>query len=287
MNFLGIPAKYSSFKNSKVVVIPFAYEATLSYGKGARFGPRAIILASQEVEWFDEDLENETYKIGIHTTKNIKPAKKQAFANLSKKVKEVVFQDKLPVILGGEHTTTYGGLLGVAEKYKDFSILHFDAHSDLRDIYEGNKFSHACVMRRALEIEQVKSIVQVGIRNVSSEATDGREFGFIKNNKNKIKIFWARDKDKWNIKNILKSLGKNVYISFDVDVLDPSIMPSTGTPEPGGLLWYETVNILKQVFKEKNVIGLDVVELSPIKNFVAPDFTIAKLIYKMIGYKYL
>lgn len=288
-NFLNIPPENSNFDKSKAVIVSFPFEKSTTFGKGTNLGPKAIILASSQVELFDEELEKETYKeVGINTTAEIKPSKvaDKFYLPLAEKVKEIVSLNKFPVILGGEHTISVGGILGVNEKYKSFSVLHFDAHADLRDSYEDNKFSHASAMRRVLEQEGVKNLVSVGIRNISNEKSEGSEFDFYKANPERIKIFWAKDKDSLNIEEILNNLEENVYLTFDVDAFDPSIMPSTGTPEPGGLTWQEVFKILKPVFQKKNVIAVDVVELSPIKNMSAPDFMIAKLIYRMIGYKF-
>lgn len=296
-NFLNIPPENSDFQNSRAIIIPFPFEESTTFGKGAKFGPKAIISASSQVELFDEELEKETYKeVGIHTTADVKPDNnpERFFLPLAEKVKEIISLNKFPIILGGEHTISIGGILGVNEKYKSFSVLHFDAHADLRDSYEGNKFSHASAMRRVLEIKGVKNLVSVGIRNISNNEEEGSEFDFYKKNPEKIKIFWARNlpatmPQLWagTTSDILENLQENVYLTFDVDAFDPSIMPSTGTPEPGGLSWQEVLKILKQVFLKKNVIAADVVELSPIKNISAPDFMIAKLIYRIIGYKFL
>ena len=289
-NFLNIPPENSNLKNSNAVIIPFPFEKSTTFGKGAKFGPQAIISASWQVELFDEELEKETYKeIGIYTTAEIKPSNdiRKFYLPLAKKAKEIISLNKFPIILGGEHTISIGGILGMQDRYKSFSVLHFDAHADLRNSYEKNKFSHASAMRRVLEQEGVKNLVSLGIRNISNNIEEGSEFDFYRKNQKRIKIFWAKDKESLSVKEILENLEKNVYLTFDVDVFDPSIMPSTGTPEPGGLLWYETLKILRQVFHEKNVIVADVVELSPLKNLSAPDFMVAKLIYKMIGYKFL
>ena len=288
-NFLNIEPKYSQLNKSKAVIVPFGYEASTTYGSGTKKGPKAIILASSQVELFDEELEKEVYKeTGICTIPELKyKTGTDFYLPLSEKTAEMLALKKFPVILGGEHTITFGGIMGAKEKYKNFSMLHFDAHADLRDTYEGNKFSHACVMRRVQELPEVKNLVQIGIRNISNEESEGGEFNFYKANQDKIKIFWADKKDEWDTKDILQNLLENVYLTFDVDVFDPSIMPSTGTPEPGGLYWNEVLRILKQVFLKKNVIAEDFVELSPLKNFPAPDFMVAKLIYKTIGYKFL
>jgi agmatinase len=298
-NFLNIPLKYSGFKKAKVVIVPFPYEKTATWGKGTKFGPKAIINASFALEFFDEELKAETYKkVGIHTAGeiNLMPIQhsvmrgktKNFYLPLVKKLKEIIAVNKFPIILGGEHSITLESILGLTERYKSFSVLHFDAHSDLRDNYDGKKFSHACIMRRILEQKEVKNLVQVGIRNISNDQKEGREFDFYQKNKNRIKIFWAWEMKKWKIAEIVKSLKeKNVFISFDVDVFDSGIMPSTGTPEPGGIDFYQALDILKRVFWQKNVIGCDILELAPIKDFPAPDFMTAKLVYKMIGYKFL
>lgn len=286
-NFLNIPLQHSDFENSKAVVIPFPFEKSTTFGKGTKFGPKAIISASSQVELFDEELERETYKeIGISTLHQVLPGKAKAklFDPLEKKVGEVISKGKFPVILGGEHTISIGGVSGVAKKYEIFSVLHFDAHADLRDSYEGNKLSHASAMRRVLEIKNVKNLVSVGIRNISNEKSEGSEFDFYKKNQNRIKIFWAKDKENWNSDELLEALDENVYLTFDVDALDPSIMPSTGTPEPGGLGWYEALKIIRKVASQKKIIGADIVELCPIPGLVAPDFLVAKLIYKIINY---
>lgn len=288
-NFLDIPPEYSNFKNSKAVILPFPYEMTTSYRKGTKFGPDAIINASSQVELFDEEFKKEIYKeIGICTLPKVKCQKKiNLTSNLSvTKLKKIIYLSKFPIILGGEHTITLEAILAFKEKFNSFSVLQFDAHSDLRNSFKGNKFSHACVMRRILEQKEIKNLVQIGIRNISNDPIDGSEYTFCKKNQNKIFIFWAKDLLKWKIREIVKNLERNVYITFDVDVFDPSIMPATGTPEPGGIGWYQTLSILKKVFEQRNVIGCDIVELSPIKNLSAPDFMIAKLIYKIIGYKF-
>jgi agmatinase len=281
-NFLDIETV--PLEKSQVAIIPFGFEATTTYGQGADLGPEAILQASSQVELFDEELWQETnQKIAIATlpvkkpTKNILLAKKQ----LSGEVAKVLKLKKIPITLGGEHSITPF----IIEAYKkfgfgEFSILHFDAHADLRDGYLGQKYSHAAAMRRCLDFDGI-NLVQIGIRNISNE---NDELVFWKSNQAKIKTFGVKDKKSWQLEEIIKFLKKDVYISFDVDALDPSIMPSTGTPEPGGLDWFETIDILRAVCQQRNIIGADFVELAPIKNFNAPDFLVAKLIYKTIGY---
>jgi len=274
-NFLDIETK--SFAEAQVIIVPFGFEATMTYGSGTAKGPQAIIEASCQVELFDEELWQETYKkVTIATAKE-----PQNLKSLEKAVDKMLEHKKLPVILGGEHSLTpfvVGAYKNIG--YKDFSILQFDAHADLRDGYLGKKYSHAAAMRRCLDFDGI-NLVQVGVRNLSNE---NDELVFWKKSQARIKTFWAKDKQSWKIAEIIGALKKNVYITFDADAFDSGLMPSTGTPEPGGLNWYEVLDILRAVCAKKTVIGADFVELAPIKNFHAPDFLVAKLIYKTIGY---
>lgn len=274
-NFLAIEKK--SLADAQVAIVPFGFEATTTYGGGADKGPRAIIEASAQVELFDEELWRETYKkVNIATIKEPK-----ALKNLESAVGEIVKSKKLPITLGGEHSIT-PFIIGAYKKagFNDFSILQFDAHADLRDGYLGKKYSHAAAMRRSLDTLGI-NLVQIGIRNISNEDD---ELTFWEKNQNRIKTFWAKDKHSWKIHEIVGALKDEVYITFDVDAFDSSLMPSTGTPEPGGLDWYEVLDILRAVCAKRQIIGADFVELAPIKNFHAPDFLVAKLIYKFIGY---
>jgi agmatinase len=273
------------YGKAKAVVIPFGLENTVSYGRGTRRGPGAIIKASHNLEILDEQLLKPFSDCGIATLAEPKIPKDQKTAiNLLAGLVSLVAADKkFPVVLGGEHSLTQGTIKGLSEHYKNFTILHFDAHSDTRlNYFIGGQYSHGAVMSQVLAKYPVKKLVQVGIRSFSDQ--DG-EWGFRKKNKQKIKTFWAWDKIM--PADVARAIPtRDVFISFDVDAFDPSIMPSTGTPEPGGLLWWPVVEILKAVYKSKNVIGADIVELAPIKNLHAPDFSVAKLVYKMIGYKF-
>jgi agmatinase len=198
---------------------------------------------------------------------------------VSENVKNLISDKKFPVVIGGEHSITPGCVKAFSQSYDDFSILQLDAHTDLREEYGKTKFSHACAMRRCLDI--CKNIVQVGVRSLCSEEAD-----FIK--KNKLKILWAKDtfgNDAW-FDDAISRLSKNVYITLDLDVFDPSILPSSGTPEPGGLYYYQMLKFLRRVFENKNVVGFDVVELCPNEKDVSSDFTASKILYKMIGYKF-
>ena len=278
-NFGELPDGNSGYENSKVVILPFPYEKTTCYGKGTEKGPKAIIKASSEMELYDEENGN-AYECGICTLKDLKIDKnpEQMVEIAFSHAKALLKDNKFIVTLGGEHSITSPIVKAFKEKYSDLGVLQIDAHADLREEFEGSKHSHACVMRRTIEICPV---VQVGIRSLSGEEAD-----FIK--QRKLKIFWAKDivgNDKW-VDEAVKMLPKNVYITIDLDAFDPSIMPAVGTPEPGGLGYYQVLRFLKKVFKEKNVVGCDVVELLPTESSAASDFTAAKLVYKLIGYKF-
>ena len=281
--FLGIDNKVN-FKE-KVVVIPFGLEKTVSYGAGTKNGPREIIKASHQVELYDEELNCEPYKkIGIKTLKPFKIDKdiKKALNKMSKINQEILDKELFPMTFGGEHSITPGCIAPFTKKYKKICLLHFDAHADLRESYNGEKFSHASAIKRCLDYSNV-SIISFGIRNISQS-----EIPFLKKNSSRINIFWAKDKSKWDLNNFKKLIkDKIVYLTFDVDGLDSSIMPATGTPEPGGLLWDETLNIIKIAAKNSKIVGADINELSPIKGFNSYNFLVAKLAYKILSYKFL
>ena len=280
--FLGIDNKVN-FKE-KVVIIPFGLEKTVSYGGGTKNGPKEIIKASHQVELYDEELNCEPYKkIGIKTLRPFKIDRniEKALNNMSKINQEILDKKLFPMTFGGEHSITPGCIAPFAKKYKSICLLHFDAHADLRESYNGNKFSHASAIKRCLDYKNV-SVISFGIRNISES-----EITFLKKNKKRINIFWAKDKLKWNLKKFKKMIkNKTVYITFDVDGLDSSIMPATGTPEPGGLLWDETLNIIKIAAKNSDIVGADVNELSPIKGFNSYNFLVAKLAYKILSYTF-
>ena len=281
--FLGIDNKFN-FKE-KVIVVPFGLEKTVSYGGGTRNGPKEIIKASHQVELYDEELNCEPFKkIGIKTLKPFKIEKnvKKALSVMSKINQDILGKKLFPMTLGGEHSITSGCISPFTKKFKNICLLHFDAHADLRDSYNGEKFSHASAIRRCLDYPNV-SVISFGIRNISKE-----EIPFLKRNSKRIKIFWAKDKSKWDLNKFKRLIkNKNVYITFDVDGLDSGIMPATGTPEPGGLFWDETLNILRIAAKNSNIVGADLNELSPIKGFNSYNFLAAKLVYKILSYKFL
>ena len=280
--FLGIDNKFN-FKE-RVVVVPFGLEKTVSYGSGTKNGPKEIIKASHQVELYDEELNYEPYKkIGIKTLKPFKINKnlKKALKKISDINEEILNKKLFPITFGGEHTITPGCIAPFVKRYKKLCLLHFDAHADLRENYNGEKFSHASAIKRCLDHKNV-SVISFGIRNISKN-----EIPYLKKNSSRINIFWAKDKLKWNL-NKFKQLIKNktVYLTFDVDGLDSSIMPATGTPEPGGLFWDETLNIIKIAAKNSNIVGADINELSPIKGFNSCNFLAAKLAYKIISYSF-
>ncbi|MDC3233395.1 agmatinase [Pelagibacteraceae bacterium] len=267
---------------NKVVVVPFGLERTVSYGSGTKNGPEEIIKASHQVELFDEELNKEPYKeIGIKTLKPfaIKNKIKSALDQLSKINKEIMTENKFPMVFGGEHSITPGSIRPFVKKYNEVLLLHFDAHADLRESYHGEKFSHASAIKRCLDFKNVK-VISFGIRNISQA-----EMNFYQKNKDRIEIFWGKDKKSWNLNRLEKIFrNKNVYITFDVDGFDASIMPATGTPEPGGLMWEDVLPIIKRVCKVSNIVGADINELAPIKNFNSYNFLIAKLAYKILSY---
>jgi len=281
--FLGIDNKFS-FKE-KAVIVPFGLEKTVSYGGGTKNGPKEIIKASHQVELYDEELGCEPYKkIGIKTLKPFKIDKNisKALNQISKINEKILGYNLFPLTLGGEHSITPGCIRPFVKKYKKLCLLHFDAHADLRDSYEGEKFSHASAIRRCLDNKNV-SLISFGIRNISES-----EIPYLKKNSSRIKIFWAKDKKSWNLKKFKKIIkNKTVYLTFDVDGLDSSIMPATGTPEPGGLLWDETLEIIKIAAKHSKIVGADINELAPIKGFNSYNFLVAKLAYKILSYKFL
>ena len=281
--FLGIDNKVNF--REKVVIVPFGLEKTVSYGGGTRNGPKEIIKASHQVELYDEELNCEPYKkIGIKTLRPFKIEKdiKKALGEMSKINEEILDKKLFPMTFGGEHSITPGCIAPFVKKYKDICLLHFDAHADLRESFNGEKFSHASAIKRCLDYPNV-SLISFGIRNISES-----EILFLKKNSSRINIFWAKDKSKWNLNKFKKLIkNKTVYLTFDVDGLDSSIMPATGTPEPGGLLWDETLNIIRIAAKNSKIVGADINELSPIKGFNSYNFLVAKLAYKILSYKFL
>jgi agmatinase len=278
--FLGLDSPYSDFTKSAVVVLPIPYEGGISYGPGTSQGPQAILEASHHLELYDEVLNAEFYKMGIATVKAPRiPKKPKATIDIVyQTTKDLLEKHKFTVMIGGDHSVTLGYIKALLEAYGNISVIQFDAHADLRDTYEKNPFSHACIMARIREL--TTDTLQIGVRSFSAKEARTVE----KENINFVTMHNYHN-GQFNIKSVLKQLPDPVYISIDVDVFDWSVIRSTGTPEPGGLLWDETLGMIDKIFQLKQVIGFDIVELSGKKNDINSAFAAAKLIYKMIGYK--
>lgn len=278
VNYGGLPPEFSSFELSKVVIVPVPYDATSTWQKGADKGPAALLDASANMELYDIETGAEVYRIGIFTDLPVEghaPPEEMAVA-VEERVSRHLQAGKFVITIGGEHSVSIGAIKSHARKYADVTILQLDAHTDMRDEYHGSKCNHACVMARAKE---TCPVVQVGIRSMDSSERDQID------SRN---IFFAEDiyeNPRW-IDKVISRLTDRVYITIDLDVFDPAIMPSTGTPEPGGLLWYEVLELLKKVIASRDVVGFDVVELCPNTINRAPDFLAAKLIYKLLAYKF-
>jgi agmatinase len=276
-NYGGLTEEFSSYNNSQIVVLPIPFDKTSTWIKGADKGPDALIQASHNMELYDIETASEVYIKGICTEKPLRVSSSmQMVKKVYSKVSELIKEKKFVVVVGGEHSVSIGAVGAHSESYKNLSVLHLDAHADMRDSYEDNKFSHACFAARSKEV--VEKVISVGIRSM-----DSSELGNIE----KDNIFYAEkiNSNDW-VEKVVEKLSGNVYISIDLDVFDPSIMSSTGTPEPGGLGWYTVLGLLKKVTQNKNVVGFDVVELCPSKYNKAPDFLAAKLIYKLLSYKF-
>ncbi|MGB5217294.1 MAG: agmatinase [Smithella sp.] len=278
MNFGGIYPAHS-LREATFVVVPVPYDLTSTYQPGSRRGPTAIIEASTNMELYDEELKKETYLAGIHTTLPVEidaRGPKYMVNAVRKKISKIVALDKRPVMLGGEHSITFGAVQAVQEKYPKLSVLQLDAHADLRESYQGSPYSHASVARR---ISEICPLVQVGIRSMSKEEGD-----FLPQSKVKSYSadFVAENKN-W-CERVCKNLKGDVFVTIDLDVFDPSIMPATGTPEPGGLYWRDVLRLLKRVASSCTIRGFDIVELAPIPGNIGPDFMTAKLIYRLMGY---
>ena len=269
-------------QDARAIVIPFPLEATVSFGKGTGRGPEAIIAASAALEAFDEELGCSPLRsCGLATleTGEIPASLEAALDQIEDLTASVLSRGKFPLILGGEHSLTVGALRGFAGRYPDLAILHFDAHTDLRDSYRGERFSHACVMRRVLEHQHL-NLVSVGVRSISRG-----EMAFLKERPDRIVVHWARDRAGWDLNEIVRPLaGKPIYLSFDVDAFDASLMPATGTPEPGGLFFDDACAIIRAASEAGTIVGADLVELAPIPGLTACDVTAAKLAYKILGY---
>ena len=276
--YAGIPENYSKIEQSKIVLIPVPYDGTSTWQKGADKGPEAFLNASENMELYDIETDSEVYKEGVYLadaiTENSSP---EAMVNVvHQTTKQYINKNKFVTLFGGEHSVSIGTIRAFNECFDNLSVLHIDAHADLRKEYEGSSCNHACAV---YEANQTTNLVQVGIR--SMDISEKRVM-------NLDKVFFAHDmavNEDW-MEDVIDQLTNNVFITFDLDALDSSIMPSTGTPEPGGLFYYETLEFLKKVFEEKNVVGFDMVELCPNPTEKSSDFLAAKLYYKMLSYKF-
>ena len=278
INFGDLPQRYCAYQTAKIVILPAPFDATSTWLKGADKGPAAIIEASADMETYDIETDSEVYKQGIFTDRPTKEKKspEKMVAELKTRALKHIKNKKYVVTLGGEHSISAATIAAYVESFKNVSVLQLDAHADLREEYHDSKFNHACVMARAREITP---IVQIGLRSMDFSE---------KKNMDKSRVFFAQDiydNNNWFGK-CLNKLTKNVYLTIDLDVFDPAILPSTGTPEPGGLGWYQVLTFLKLLMKQKNVVGFDVVELCPNPQSKASDFLAAKLIYKLLSYKF-
>ncbi|MEQ1642327.1 MAG: agmatinase [Pyrinomonadaceae bacterium] len=282
MNFGGIDEEeYSSLDAARIVILPVSYEGTVSYGTGTGAGAMAIVDASRNMELYEEETDSEVYKLGIHTLPEFTPRETPGamMSELYDYTKKLLALDKFICMLGGEHSVSAPIIQAHNEKYENLSVLQIDAHADLRDEYDGTPHSHASIMARVVKDMRIPS-VQVGIRSIS-----GDEARSLKEDL-PTKIFWARDivgKTDW-IDEAIDSLTENVYLTIDIDGLDPSIVPTTGTPEPGGLGWYETLTLIRKLAEKKRVVGMDLVEYSYFENYDSPAFLCSKLVYKSLAY---
>lgn len=277
MNFGGDEVVYD-YSGSEIIILPVPYDETSTWMKGSDKGPDAILEASVNLEFYDVETSSEAHLKGIHTVAPVleKQSPGELVDAVCKRTSALLSEKKFPVIIGGNHTVSIGAIKAFSEFYENLSVLQLDAHGDLRQSYEGSEFNHACAMARAREFAP---IVQVGIRSMSAEEVPFAE---------KERMFFAHQLyyDKNLYCNAIDKLTQNVYITIDLDVFDPSIMPSTGTPEPGGPAYYELIHFLKDVISKKNVVGFDVVELCPSATNKSPDFIAAKIIYQLLSYRF-
>ncbi|WP_435415009.1 agmatinase [Polaribacter aestuariivivens] len=276
--YAGIPEEYGNLSTSKIVIIPVPYDGTSTWQKGADKGPKAFLDASENMELYDIETDSEVYKEGVFLAEPIteKSSPEAVVDAVHQQTKKYINRNKFVTIFGGEHSISIGTIRAFNECFSDLTVLHIDAHADLRKEYEGSSCNHACAV---YEANQTTNLVQVGIRSMDISE---------KRTMNEEKVFFAHDmavNEDW-MDDVIDQLSTNVFITFDLDALDPSIMPSTGTPEPGGLFYYETLEFLKAVFEQKNVVGFDMVELCPNENEKSSDFLAAKLFYKMLSYKF-
>ncbi len=278
--FTGLPDPYGLEASALIIMIPVPFDKTTTYQQGTDKGPKALIEASRNLELYDIETDSEVYKKGIYTAPAIQEETSEEMLKATyERTIHFLQQGKFVVVIGGEHSISYAPIRAYADHYKKLTVLQFDAHADLHPAYEGNPWSHASVMARVKELVNVEKIVSVGIRSMSSEELP---------NLDRANIFFAHNFDDENawMDQVLERLAGPIYITFDLDVFDSSLMPSTGTPEPGGLSWNQALRLLKRVVRERRVVGFDVVELCPKADNPAPDYLAAKLVYKLLSYKF-
>jgi agmatinase len=276
--FGGISEGLANYATAEILLQSIPYDGTSTWIKGADKGFDAFLEASENMELYDIETESEVYKNGIHVLKEIleKSSPEKVFKEVYTKTKELLKSNKFLTFFGGEHSISIGIIKAFYEKYNNLTVLQLDAHADLRSSYMGSEYNHACALYNA---NKNTNLIQLGIRSMDISE---------KENMNLNNVFFAKDmtKDKGWMEQSIAKMTNDIYITLDLDVFDPSIMPSTGTPEPGGIIWTDMVKFLNKVFEEKNVVGFDIVELAPIENLVAPNFLVAKLYYKMLSYKF-
>lgn len=277
--YAGIPDQYAKLENANIVLIPVPYDGTSTWQKGANKGPKAFLEASENMELYDIETNSEVYREGIYLAEPITESSspKAMVETVHKITKQYINKNKFVTLFGGEHSISIGTIRAFNECFDNLTVLHIDAHADLRKEYEGTPYNHACAV---YEASQNTNLVQVGIRSIDISE---------KSSMNLDKVFFAHDmaiNEDW-MDDVIDQLTKNVFITFDLDAIDPSLLPGTGTPEPGGLFYYETLEFLKRVFAERNVVGFDMVELCPLENEKSSDFLAAKLYYKMLSYKFI
>jgi len=282
--FLGLEGELSTLAGARVVLLPVPYDATTSFHDGARHAPEAILVASHHIEEYDEELEREILQCGIHVAAPVAPGDdppEAVVARIAERCTALLEAGKTVITLGGDHTVAVGAGRAHAARFGPLSVLQIDAHADLRAAYDDSPYSHACAMRRLGEAPGVDTIIGVGIRAISAP-----EVAFLRERDRP--VFYAQDlarrrSEAW-IEEVVAALGPTVYVSVDVDGLDPSLMAATGTPEPGGLDWWTTLRLLRRVAEARRVVGADLCELRPTPGLHACDVTAARLVYKMIGY---
>lgn len=276
--FGALPPEYSSASDAKIVVVPVPYDGTSTWVKGADKGPQAIIDASAHLEFYDIETDSEVYRQGIYTDAPVEDLSSpdRMVKAVEQRVRGHLARGRFTVVVGGEHSVSIGAVAAHASQFSDLTVLQLDAHADLRDAYEGSRFNHGCVMAR---VGELCSVVQVGIRSMDISEKPALDLE---------RVFFAQDlpgRADW-IDQVVAKLTDRVYITIDLDVFDPAVVPSTGTPEPGGLGWYDVLGLLRRVCEQRTVVGFDVVELCPVEGSWAPDFLAARLVYQLLGYRF-